>query len=137
MTTMSSAKGDSPASLMTKYRELVELAGTLDIADLAIEERAGKLHVSGKAMYEMEKNLVWDKIKSHAGWENEVSADLSFRNTDAYGVYTVQKGDTLSAIAKRLLDSPNRYKEIFEANRGTLSDPDKIQVGQKLTIPRK
>lgn len=49
--------------------------------------------------------------------------------------YTVQSGDTLSKIAKEHYGDPNRYMEIFEANREQLSHPDKIQPGQELIIP--
>ena len=49
--------------------------------------------------------------------------------------YTVQSGDTLSKIAKAHLGDANAYMKIFDANKDKLSDPDKIQVGQVLTIP--
>jgi nucleoid-associated protein YgaU len=49
--------------------------------------------------------------------------------------YTVAKGDTLSAIAQREYGDANKWRVIFEANRGTISDPDRIQPGQVLTIP--
>jgi nucleoid-associated protein YgaU len=49
----------------------------------------------------------------------------------------VQSGDTLSKIAKRHLDDANRYMEIFNANKNILNDPDKIQPGQRLVIPRR
>ncbi|MGE4459318.1 LysM peptidoglycan-binding domain-containing protein [Stenotrophomonas acidaminiphila] len=49
--------------------------------------------------------------------------------------YTVQKGDSLSRIAKHLLGDANAWKQIFEANRDVLSDPDKIFPGQTLKIP--
>ena len=49
--------------------------------------------------------------------------------------YTVEKGDTLSAIAKATLGNANRYTEIFEANKPMLSHPDKIYPGQVLRIP--
>jgi nucleoid-associated protein YgaU len=49
--------------------------------------------------------------------------------------YTVAKGDTLSAIAKREYGDANQWRAIFEANRGTISNPDRIQPGQVLTIP--
>jgi nucleoid-associated protein YgaU len=49
--------------------------------------------------------------------------------------YTVQKGDTLSKIAKNFYGEANDYKRIFEANRDQLKDPDKIQPGQVLKIP--
>lgn len=49
--------------------------------------------------------------------------------------YTVQKGDTLSKIAKEMYGNANEYNKIFEANRPLLSDPNKIYVGQVLRIP--
>ena len=50
--------------------------------------------------------------------------------------HTVEKGDNLWKIAEKTLGSGARYKEIFEANRPMLSDPDKIYPGQKLRIPQ-
>ncbi|HBK45656.1 MAG TPA: peptidoglycan-binding protein LysM [Xanthomonadaceae bacterium] len=49
--------------------------------------------------------------------------------------YTVEKGDSLSKIAKRHYGDANAWKRIFEANRDVLDDPDKIQPGQVLRIP--
>ncbi|MGE8279887.1 MAG: LysM peptidoglycan-binding domain-containing protein [Stenotrophomonas sp.] len=49
--------------------------------------------------------------------------------------YTVQKGDNLSKIAKNTLGDANAWKQIFEANRDVLDDPDKIFPGQSLKIP--
>ncbi len=48
--------------------------------------------------------------------------------------YTVKRGDSLTAIAKRAGIS-NGYKGIFAANRSTLSDPNMIEVGMTLKIP--
>jgi nucleoid-associated protein YgaU len=48
----------------------------------------------------------------------------------------VRSGDTLSKIAKYVYGDANAYPRIFEANRDTLKDPDKIQVGQKLNLPK-
>jgi nucleoid-associated protein YgaU len=50
--------------------------------------------------------------------------------------YTVQAGDTLSAIAKRFYGRANDYMQIFDANRDQLSDPDAISPGQVLKIPQ-
>ena len=49
--------------------------------------------------------------------------------------YTVVKGDTLSAIAQKMMGSANKYPVIFEANKPMLSDPNKIYPGQVLRIP--
>lgn len=54
---------------------------------------------------------------------------------DATQWYEVKKGDTLSKIATELYGDASLYPKIFEANRDQLTDPNKIQVGQKLRIP--
>ncbi|MDP9783431.1 peptidoglycan-binding protein LysM [Pseudomonas fluorescens] len=48
---------------------------------------------------------------------------------------TVEKGDTLSAISKRVYGDANKYQKIFDANTPMLSHPDKIYPGQVLRIP--
>ena len=50
-------------------------------------------------------------------------------------VHVVEKGDTLSAIAKKYYGKANAYMKIFEANKDVLTDPDKIKPGQRLRIP--
>lgn len=54
---------------------------------------------------------------------------------EAVVFYPVEKGETLSGIAKRLYGDANKYMKIFEANRPMLSDPDKIYPGQVLRVP--
>lgn len=49
--------------------------------------------------------------------------------------YTVQRGDSLTDIAARLLGDPARYVEIFDANRHVLDSPSLLRVGQVLTLP--
>ena len=49
--------------------------------------------------------------------------------------YEVQKGDSLSKIAKRHYGDANAWPRIFEANRDQLDDPDLIRPGQVLRFP--
>lgn len=49
--------------------------------------------------------------------------------------YVVQKGDSLSLIAREFYGDMSLYPKIFEANRDILDDPDKIKPGQRLRIP--
>ncbi|KRG38040.1 peptidoglycan-binding protein LysM [Stenotrophomonas panacihumi] len=51
--------------------------------------------------------------------------------------YTVQKGDSLSKIAKQHYGDANAWQKIFQANRDVLDDPDKIFPGQTLRLPAK
>ncbi len=47
--------------------------------------------------------------------------------------YVVASGDNWSKIAKKLLGDANKYKLIMDYNG--ITDPNKLQVGQKLKIP--
>lgn len=49
--------------------------------------------------------------------------------------HTVVKGDNLWKIAEKHLGNGARFKDIFEANKPMLTDPDKIYPGQVLRIP--
>jgi LysM repeat protein len=122
-------------SLTEKYRNVLELAGRLPIDGLSIEEKGGKMYVSGTAPYQLEKDLVWDAVKGHKNWETDLAVDLKVKNSDLYGYWTVESGDSLSKIAKRAYDDGGKYMKIFEANSDVLKDPDKIKPGQKLKIP--
>lgn len=50
--------------------------------------------------------------------------------------YVVERGDTLSHIAQRFYGKASGWRDIFEANRDQLDDPDRIQPGQVLKIPQ-
>jgi len=52
-----------------------------------------------------------------------------------FRVYTVQKGDSLSKIAKHEYGDANKWRAIFEANKDTIKDPDLMYPGQELKIP--
>lgn len=49
--------------------------------------------------------------------------------------YTIEKGDTLSAIAKRVYGKASYWQRIFDANRDTIDNPDRIFPGQVITLP--
>ncbi len=50
--------------------------------------------------------------------------------------YTVESGDTLWGISKKMYGEGSKYMTIFEANTPMLKDPDKIYPGQVLRIPK-
>lgn len=67
----------------------------------------------------------------------EVDAQLDTASAGPEPVFhTVERGDTLSAIARKHLGSANKYPAIFEANKPMLKHPDKIYPGQVLRIPQ-
>lgn len=123
-------------ALGDKYADVLGLSKELGVKDGDWKEEGGKIKLWGKTEYQLDANRLWDKIKEHPGWENEVVADLQATRTDVFGYHTVKSGDTLSAIAKKFLGSASRYMDIFNVNKDQLSDPDKIKVGQRLVIPK-
>ena len=123
--------------LTDKYRPLLDLANQLHFGNITTAEENGKLVIKGTATYQLEKDALWDQIKSFSGWENEVAADIQVANNDIYGEYKVQSGDTLSKIARKYLGNANKYMDIVKTNSGTITDPDKISVGQTIKIPNK
>jgi nucleoid-associated protein YgaU len=122
-------------ALMEKYSDLFALANQIGLKNPDVKEDAGKLTIAGQTEYQLDANRLWDNIKTHAGWENEIVANIQAQRSDVFGVHTVVAGDTLSKIAKAYLGDPGRYMEIFNANTDTLSNPDQIKVGQTLNLP--
>lgn len=49
--------------------------------------------------------------------------------------HTVRARDTLYGIARQYYNDPRQWKNIYEANRDQLSNPNMIRVGMKLIIP--
>ena len=77
-------------------------------------------------------NRVDDRLEIGAAGSNAGAS-----GSGAAGSYTVKQGDTLSEIAQRELGAASRWKDIYEANRQTVSNPDLIHPGQVLKIPTK
>jgi len=123
-------------ALADKYSDVLGLAQEIGVKNGNWKEEGGKIRLWGTTEYQLDANRIWDRIKQHPGWEGEVEADIKAERTDVFGVYEVKSGDTLSKISRNFLGDPNRYNEIFQANTDQLSDPNKIQPGQRLKIPK-
>ena len=120
-------------SLRDKYAAAIHVAKSVGMQGAA-EEANGRLQFKGTVTSEDDKNKIWDALKSVPTWKEDLNAQIDVVAPAAV-TYTVQSGDTLSKIAKTHLGDANAYMKIFDANKDKLSDPDKIQVGQVLTIP--
>jgi LysM repeat protein len=140
-------KKDS-GGLREKYNHAIQTAKSIRMQGGA-EEREGKLYFNGTVNSVEEKNQIWNALKTVSGWDKEVVADIKVNApapqrapTTASGgatptvTYTVQPGDTLSAIAKKFMGNASEYMEIYNANRDQLSNPDMIKPGQVLKIPQ-
>jgi nucleoid-associated protein YgaU len=112
-------------------------AQNLEVENLKVtfDAPTSTVHVSGTAKDQATKEKVILCCGNIAGVE-KVDEDLSVKESSQPAQYhTVAKGDTLSAIAKKVYGDANKYQVIFEANKPMLKDPDKIYPGQTLRVP--
>ncbi len=136
-------------TLREKYDHAIQTAKQLKFQGAA-DERDGKLHFHGTVNSQDDANQIWNALKTVPDWQKDVVADIKVNQSavrqpsassapasasQTNETYTVQAGDTLSAIAKKYLGNANAYMDIFNANKDQLSDPDKIKPGQVLKIP--
>ncbi len=98
--------------------------------DLKIQVDGDKVTVAGDVDQETKEKV----IVAVGNVEGVAQVDDQMAGSEPK-LHTVEKGDTLWAIAQKALGDGSRYNEIFEANKPMLSDPDKIYPGQVLRIP--
>jgi nucleoid-associated protein YgaU len=107
----------------------------LSIDGLSIQVKGDVATVSGKAKNQAEREkavLVVGNTIGIAQVDDQITVEQSEPEAT---YYTVQRGDTLSKIAREHYGNASKYPVIFEANQPMLKDPDKIYPGQKLRIP--
>jgi len=69
-----------------------------------------------------------------SSYEKAIKEELNVRSNEMR-IIIVQKGDTLSKIAKKAYGDIDAYPKIFMANPELLKNPDEIFAGQRLRIP--
>lgn len=103
--------------------------------DITVEVEGDKVVIAGAAPSQEIK----EKIILAAGNVDGIAAvEEKIEAADAAGeakFHTVEKGDTLWAVAEKAYGNGSKYNAIFEANKPMLSHPDKIYPGQMLRIP--
>jgi nucleoid-associated protein YgaU len=123
--------------LKAKYQSVIDLAKARGVSLKNVNLEGEKLLIRGEAPNQAIKNEVWEAIKKVDAKYADLTADVSINASLPVPakIYEVVGGDTLSKIAKKFYGDANKYMKIFEANKDQLKDPNKINVGQKLTIP--
>ena len=108
----------------------------LGVDGLKVKVAGDTAHVHGKVSTQAEREKVVLALGNVEGIAKVDDGGLQVASASAESrFYTVQKGDTLSKIAKEHYGDANKYQAIFEANKPMLAHPDKIYPGQKLRIP--
>ncbi len=123
-------------SVQAKYQKALDFASSINVADGKVVEENGTLKVWGTVQTVHEKVQIWDAIKAAGGEKpTDLVADIQVANPSVYAMHTVEKGESLSKIAKEYYGDMMKYTTIFNANRDQLKSADEIEVGQVLTIP--
>jgi nucleoid-associated protein YgaU len=107
----------------------------LPAKDIDIKVENDVVLLSGEALTQQVKEQVILAAGNVAGVAKVDEQLTTKEEAPASTFYTVKKGDTLSAIAKKHYGNANKYQQIFEANKPMLKHPDKIYPGQVLRIP--
>ena len=74
-------------------------------------------------------------IKSSGKQDNE-SDTASMEQVSSERTITVMKNESLSIIAQRVYGSDKHFMLLYKANRDTITNPDIIQIGQVLKVPK-
>lgn len=123
-------------ALKNKYQSLITTAENAGAKNLEVREQDNVLYIDGQVPSESVKKQLWDEYNRLD--PDYRSGDLVLNLNIAPGAkqeeeYEVVSGDNLSKIGKRYGVG---WKEIYEANRDKIKDPDLIQPGWKLKIPK-
>lgn len=139
-TTPTTTSTDQNAQLVEEHREalLVNMINSmgLNVSNLSVDIQDDVITVYGDADTQSVKEKVILALGNNEGIST-VDDRMNVINPEPESqFYTVEKGDSLSKIAKAYYGDPMKYPVIFEANKPMLTDPDLIYPGQVLRIPQ-
>jgi len=123
-------------ALKDKYRELVTAAQSAGVSNLQVREQDRVLYIDGVAPSEEIKQKLWDiygKIEADYRSSDVVMNIKVEQGAGGIKEYVVASGDNLSKIGKKF---NLKWKDIYEANKDKIKDPDHIEPGWKLKIPQ-
>lgn len=129
-------KGNEAEDIKRRIRDLFED----DVDNLSVGYHAGIVSLGGEvASYSAKQRVVL--TAGNIEGVSQVNDNNLVVKTEAppepeAEFYTIQSGDSLSKIAKREYGDAMRWREIYEANKGVIDDPDKIYPGQTIRIPK-
>ena len=131
---------DSDSDDAKKIKEFVATR-TSGIENLDVKYDDGTVTLCGDCVNQATKDYAVLMVGNIKGVEKVVADELTVpppapeEPEEKAEFYTIEKGDTLGAIAKRYYGKATDYQRIFEANKDIIEDADKIYPGQKIRIP--
>ena len=122
------------AKMEGRLKQQIEQHG-LKIEGLHIQVDGETVRISGKVADQATREKILLAVGNTAGISAVDDAIEVETPEPESQFHTVERGDTLSAIAKKYYGKASKYPVIFEANKPMLDNPDRIYPGQVLRIP--
>ena len=116
------------APVINTIKEFEPYGAKVDGTSLDGDKLVLKAEVPSKVV----ANRVWDVIKQVDPNYSDLEHQISTTGGDSQP-YEIKSGDNLSRVSKLFYGDPNKYEQIAKANN--ISNPDRIQAGQKINIP--
>jgi len=116
--------------LKNKYQPVADFMSRNGFQIQHFHVENNKVVLTASAPTEFLKNRAWDEIKKVDPNFSDLQHSITVGSET---MYVVKSGDNLSNISKSFYGSSNEYTKIAQANN--ISNPDKIQPGQKIKIP--
>ncbi|MFN8577084.1 MAG: LysM peptidoglycan-binding domain-containing protein [Candidatus Sericytochromatia bacterium] len=82
-----------------------------------------------------QSNVAKDNLTLNKLLQNNSIPSLSFNEENKFIEHKIKRGESLSDVAKKYLGSPNKYMEIFEANKDKLKNPNDLVIGMTIKVP--
>ena len=123
-------------SLSNKYQLLIDAVQSKAQGEPKVTEQDNILYIDATVASEFDKDNLW-KIYNQIDPDyraGDLRLNLVVSGTGGGEEYEVKPGDNLSKIGAQYGVT---WKEIYEANKDTIKNPDLIQPGWKLKIPSK
>jgi LysM repeat protein len=125
-------------SLQDKYSRLITEARQKGAGNIRVAEQDNVLYIDGQVRSAKDKDDIWKMYNEldpdYRSGDVRLNIEVAEPAASATEDYVVKKGDSLSKIASRYGIT---LKDIFEANKDIVKNPDLIQPGWTLKIPAK
>lgn len=98
-------------------------------------DKKGSVTARIEVVFEREAAPAEEEVKTAQA--TSAAANASGEDPEGPMTVTIQKGQTLWRIARKVYGQGARYTLIYQANTDQIRDPDKIYPGQVFALPRK
>lgn len=118
--------------------ENINTNSKLENCSIVIVPSGNQLYIAGKVEDDTQKELIISIVEKDI---SDITVDyhnLLISETikeEQYQIYTIKSGDSLSTIASEFYGREDLWIFIFYANRDSISNPDRINVGDIILIP--